>query len=255
MKKMNLLLILVLGLAACGPSTPSGQTTISGCQAALDGLSALINKYELPQHFMTDNPAKQGGEFDVMDYFTVFDHLSMKSGYLLDYVYHFDGMGGYPVLYARSATQPPYATEADLQAVGDQPGYLDYVQAEDTPEGYFQFALLATVGGKFYLNWHANYNDTQIVCDKKGLNGIVSHIGKDDFGLPLPLTSRLRTILLNDVEPVVSLGEGTVEVRLITFTNWGGFYLTTYSIDRSSPHTILDVQEKNLIPYDCGIMF
>jgi hypothetical protein len=55
--------------------------------------------------------------------------------------------------------------------------------------------------------------------------------------------------------PRVILGDETAQVQLITFTKWGGFYLTTYTISRSLPHQILDVQEKNLIHYDCGIMF
>jgi hypothetical protein len=80
-------------------------------------------------------------------------------------------------------------------------------------------------------------------------------LGEGGFGLRMPVTSRLRAAFLHDLEPAVVIGDQTVEVRFVTFTKWGGFYLTTSMLDRSSPHTILDVQKKNLIPYDCGIMF
>jgi hypothetical protein len=255
MKKWNLLLILALLLAACGGGNKSGRTTISGCQSVMDAYGALFSGYDFPQNFQVENPAKQGNEFDVMDYFTVLDRLSMQPGYVLDYVYHFDGMGGYPVLYAHPSSQPPYATEVDMPAADAASNYLDYVQVEDSPEGYFQYALLAMLGNQFYLYWHAGYNDTQIVCDKPAVNRIVSQLSRSGPGLPVPLSLRLRAAMLNYVKPVIVLGDQIVEVRVVTFTKWGGFNQTTFTINRSSPHSILDVQEENIIPYDCGIMF
>jgi len=254
MKRLSFLLTFVLFLSACGPAVSDGET-VAGCNDTLDGLSVLLAGYEFPQYFMAENPVKQGGEFDVMQYFTVLDHLSMKPGYVLDYVYHYDGMGGYPILYVRPDRQDPYASEADLAAAGENPNYLDYIQADDTPESYFQFAVLAMTGEQFYLFWHAGYSDRRIVCNKADVTDIVASVGGEDFGLPMPLTSRVRAALLTGVEPSVSVGEQTVEVRLVTFTDWGGFYLETYTINRKEPHTIQDVHEKNLVPYECGVMF
>ena len=252
MKKSKFLLVLVLFFSACGPA-PTGET-VSGCRATVDGMSALTGGLEFPANFQTENPVKTGGEFDVMQYFSVLDRLSMQSGYVLDYVYHYDGMGGYPVLYVRPADQPPYATEADLAAAGEKTNFLDYIQTDDTPESYFQFALLALMGNQFYLDWHANYNDTQPVCDKTDVHDIIASLN-GDFGYRISIASRVRAALLRDMDPSVVIGEQTVEVRLVTFTKWGGFYLTTYTLSRSSPHTIQDVQDKNLVPYDCGVMF
>jgi hypothetical protein len=252
MKKLDFLLVLTMLLAACGPA--SGGEAVTGCRTLMDSMATLRGELKIPQYFLADNPAKQGGEFEVMQYFGVLDHLSMKPGYALDYVYHYDGMGGYPVLYAYPAGQPPYATEADLEAAGEKTNYLDYIQMDDTPESYFQFVLLALKGNQFYLDWHANYNDTQVICDKTDVNDIIASLD-GSFGYRMPLGARLRASLLRGVGPFVVIGEQTVEVRLVTFTKWGGFYLTTYTIGRSSPHTIQDVQEKNLVPYECGIMF
>ena len=253
MKKTNLLLALILILAACGQAPRPGQT-ISECQATLDDLSGLLSSLEMPEYFQTEQPVKQGGEFDVMDYFTVFDHLSMKAGYRLDYVYHFDGMGGYPVLYVRSDSQPPFDAEDELPAAETRENFLDYIQPDGTPEGYFQYSVLAMTAGHFYLFWHANYNDTRIVCNKAAAMDIVSS-ENNGFGLKIPLEVKVRAFFLQNLEPRYIPGEASIQLQFVTFTKWGGFYLNTYSLSPSLPTTILDIQEKNLIHYDCGIMF
>jgi hypothetical protein len=206
-----------------------------------------------PENFQTENPTKQGGEFDANNYFQALTHLSMQPGYVLDYVYHFDGMGGYPILYPRPAGQAPFLTEADYAASGDSANYLDFIQIDDTAEGYFQYVALNILGPQFYLFWHANYNDYQIMCNPADVQGVTANLG--DFGRSMSPLSRLRTLLLRDVAPTVSTGEQTVEVQVVVFTKWGGFLRWTYTIDRNFPHKILDVKEKILIPYDCGVMF
>jgi hypothetical protein len=259
MKKLMLLLIPVLLLSACR-SVPSGSGSaptgeiFSGCRALVDGMAALTQDLKIPKYFLAKNPTKQGGEFAVSHYFGVLDHLSMQPGYSLDYVYHYDGMGSYPVLYAYPTGQVPYATEADLTAAGKTPDYLDFIQADDTPGSYFQYVLLSILGGQFYLGWHANYNDTQLVCDKAAVMATVAstdHI----TGMPMPLAGRVRARFLANVEPRILIGEKTVEVRIVTFTAWGGFFRRTYTLQRLFPHTILDMQKNILLPYDCGVMF
>ncbi len=249
MKKAYLLLIFALVLAACGSSGRSGEP-LSACKVTLSDFYD-VQASDIPTHFQVENPAKQGGEIDVMDYFSVLDHLSMAPGFRLDYVYHFDGMGGYPLLYALPTDQEPYATEADMPGAGEQ-SYLEYVELDDTAESYFQYVLLANYGSQFYLFWHANYNDTQILCNRADVNSIVAD---KSFGLSIPFMVRLRASLLHDLAPTVTFYEDTVEVRMITFTKWGGFYVETYTLERTSPTRILDVQQKNIIHYDCGIMF
>ena len=253
MKRSNYLLVLVLLLSACEP-TSNNRGVISTCRATVEAMSALTGGLEFPANFQTENPVKTGGEFDVMQYFSVLDHLSMQPGYVLDYVYHYYGMGGYPVLYARPVDQPPYPAEADLELGGDRKNYLDYIQTDDTPESYFQFVVLSMTGSQFYLFWHADYNDSQIVCDKANVTGIVGSLN-GDFGYRISLASWVRAFLLKDIDPSVNLSKQTVEVQLVTFTLWGGFFLETYTVSCSMPHTIQDTQEKNLVPYECGVMF
>jgi hypothetical protein len=128
-------------------------------------------------------------------------------------------MGGGPILYVRPASQPPYSTEADLAAAGETPDYMDYIQVDDTPESFFQLAMLSMVGSQFYLYWHANYKDLQIICDKVDIKDIVNSLD-GDFGYPISLMSRMRAALLTDVAPVVNIGEQTTTVQIITFTRY-----------------------------------
>ncbi len=64
-----------------------------------------------------------------------------------------------------------------------------------------------------------------------------------------------KTLLMQQVEPVITMDDRTATVEVLTFTMWGGFYRDTYTIQRSFPHTILEHEEENIVPYDCGIMF
>jgi hypothetical protein len=259
MKKTSLFLALIFLLVACrlvpawGSPAPAGEI-VSGCRANVDGLAGLINGLEIPEYFLDDNPTKRGGEFEVAQYFDVLDHLSMQPGYSLDYVYHYDGMGGYPRLYSLPVDQAPFAAEAELDAGGDKPSYLDFIRTDGTPESYFQLVLLSIMGNQFYLNWHANYNDAMLVCDKVEVMGVVAmtdHIS----GNPMPLKGRIQARFLQNVEPRLRIAEETIEVQIVTFSQWGGFYSKIYTLQRSFPHTILDIREENLVPYDCGVMF
>jgi hypothetical protein len=220
----------------------------------VDAMSALTGALEVPSNFQEKNPVKTGEEFDVMEYFGVLDHLSMQPGYALDYVYHYDGMGGTPILYVRPIGQLPYASESELFAAGDSPSYLEFIQTDGTPESYFQYIVLSLMGDQFYQFWHSNYNDSQIVCEKIDVNDIVASLD-GNFGYRISIPSRIKAALLKNVSPIVNIGTQSVQVKLVTFTRWGGFFEETTFISKSLPHTIQDVQEKNLVPYDCGVMF
>lgn len=253
MKKIVLLVATAAFFALLTCRLSSTPTSEIDCAGTLEALHRVQGDLTFPENFQTENPAKQGGEFDANTYFQALTHLSMQPGYALDYVYHFDGMGGYPLLYSRPVEQTPFLTEADYAASRDSANYLDYVQIDDTEDGYFQYVVLNILGPQFYLFWHANYNDYRIVCDTAAVRSIASILG--DFGRPMSLLSRLQALLLRDVAPTVSTGEQTVEVQVVVFTKWGGFLRWTFSIDRNFPHKILDVKEETLVPYDCGVMF
>jgi hypothetical protein len=231
-----------------------GVSSISPLQDTVDKMAALREGLEFPEHFQVENPGRTGEEFDPNEYFSVLKHLSMEPGYALDYVYQMDFMGGYPILYTRPVDQPRYLTmedftEAPAGAIDD---YMAHIQADGTPESYFELVLMEINAPQFYLWWHAGYNDMQVVADSRGLDAILSN--PDEFGLDLPADVK-RAARKLDLTPVIEIGEDTVTVKVITFTRWGGFYQETYTIQKEFPHTIIEVKSEQLIPYDCGIMF
>ncbi len=250
----TILAFLIAGLIGSGavnllfPPTPRVDSPL---QDTVDAMSALTGSQQIPENFMADEPLKLGGEFDPNQYFTVLTHLQMEPGYTLDYVYYYDFMGGYPTLYARPLDQAPYQTVSGGSDDLPSDFYLNHVQADGTPESYFELAVLDIMGQQFYLHWHANYNDTQIIADSDGLARLLDG---EFLGSALPADVRSQARQL-DVQPVIEIGEKTVTVSFITFTNWGGFYRATYTMQRDFPHTILDVEWEELVPYDCGIMF
>jgi hypothetical protein len=218
-------------------------------QVEVDALAELQGGLEFPDHFHSPDAARTGEEFDANAYFDILDHLSMEPGYVLDYVYCNDLMGGYPVLYARPDDQERYMTCSDYKQAEN---YLDHVRIDDTEEGFFQFVVLHVVGKQFYLHWHANYDDDVIICNREALETVVQGIKSpsDQFS-----NQQKRAALAIDPTPVVEMGEDVVTVQIVTFTNWGGFERVTFKVSRDFPHQILESTFETLVEYDCGIMF
>ena len=129
---------VVVRVAASADADGSPTVERGWCDRAVEGLATLTSGLEFPEHLGHEDATKHGSEFDVDEYFHVLDALAMEPGYVLDYVYLFQGIGGHPVLYARPEGQPPFATHADLAAAHDEPrgDYLRHLQVDDTPEGY-----------------------------------------------------------------------------------------------------------------------
>jgi len=267
----GLLMTMIAGLLLIGLPEAQGEgvfiiTTTPkppavDCRGAVDGMEALIGDLVTPDYFIDEamsgnEVAKTGTEFDVMEYFTVLDHLSMQEGYVLDYVYRGDSMGGLPVLYARLEDQEPYSVFSEFaEAQGESTtSYLDSVEFDGTPDGYFQFVILDVMASQFYLFWHANYNDYQIVCDAEDVEAIIADAGDGDMGLPMSEEAQEAARQLQ-VEPVVTWTPDVAQVEVVLFTRWGGFARWTFTISREFPHTIQDITSETLVEYDCGIMF
>jgi hypothetical protein len=259
MKKLPFVLVILslLGSSlACRTlvrETSPGQYE-SLCRESVAGLQALTADLKIPKYFQQENPVKQGGEFDPNRYFEVLTHLKMQSGYTLDYVYLFDGLGGMPLLYARRADEKPFQTAAEFE-VAKPASYLSAVETDDTPESYLQLSLLALLGSRFYQYWHAGYNDNQILCGSGDIDRIIAENEKSDFGIQMNAGQKLQARAISQPGPTVEMAADKVTVRMVIFSNWGGFIRRTYTINHPSPHTVLDVQNETLVEYNCGVMF
>lgn len=248
------LLAVFASSLACQFLFPSRTGTVISDCAELVSAVAELQSGDIPEQLSTTG-IKDGSEFDVNRYFNVLTHLSMQDSYALDYVYQNDDLGGYPLLYARPADLPPYTSIADVPEPMQSSDFRDYLEIQDVEQGYFEYVILDIMARQFYLYWHANYNDTEIVCNRGEVNDIVDRVGSGDFGYAMDLAQQTKARTLKDIEPVVTLTGDVANVQFITFTKWGGFYRETYTIQRGFPHTIIDVKQENVVPYDCGVMF
>lgn len=231
-------------------------------QKNIDDLQTLFSSLSLPDHFMEENPTFMGEEFDVMAFFSILDHIWMADGYRLAYVYQYDFMGGYPILYAYHTDDSPYISYQEYMAErgeciqGDSGGldcnYLSHVQTDGSELGYLQLLLLDVMGNQFYLFWHAGYNDTTFIATEEAVDQVIEDIADPFISLTQQQRAEARRI---DPSPEVQIDEDSVSVRAVWFTKWGGFYESSYKIDLLSPYIISDSSTNNLVEYDCGLMF
>src|SRR5687768_13556762 len=155
MNKQSIFILIVvfvasLGCQALGSSRPG--TVMSDCSEIVSKVSALKSG-EIPEHLWITGK-KQGNEFDVSQYFNVLTHISMQEGYALDYVYQNDDLAGYPLLYVRPVDQAPYASAADFPSETEWPDFREYLDVEDTEQGYFEYVVMDIMADQFYLFWH-----------------------------------------------------------------------------------------------------
>jgi len=252
--RVFLLLAIFVSSLSCQflmPSRVGG--VISDCANIVSGV-ANLQAGSIPQHLL-DTGTKQGDEFDVNRYFDVTTHISMRQGYALDYVYQTDSLGAYPLLYAHPSNQAPYTSIADIPENTQLLDFLEYLEVEDVEHGYFEYVVMDIMAGQYYLDWHANYNDIEIVCNRAEVDEIVASVSSDDFGNAMGLAEQTKARTMRNIEPVVRLTGDNAAVEVVVFTKWGGFYRYTYTISRGLPHTIMDLKQENLVPYDCGVMF
>lgn len=244
-------------------SVPSDDSVAAARQVTVDAMNMLPSGYEKPEvgYDVPDSPRLEGC-FDVNQYFFVLTHLSPQPGYTLDYVYANSGSDARPYLYARKIDSKPYSTTDELAKTYSDETYIDatkdhdydylaYVQTDDSEEGYFQYVVLYIMGGQFYLWWHANYNDRVIICDHAGLEKTFAAT-QPPFQPPTDVQNKARLL---DFAPKVEISKDTVNVRVVVFTDWGGFIEETYTITRAFPHIIKDVKTKTLVEWNANVTF
>jgi hypothetical protein len=241
--------VAFLALSGCPSEIPE---TTSEWQDVVDRVAAL-RPSDFPEHLYTGERTRTADEFDVGRYFTVLTHVSMEPGYVLDWVYHIDTLGGEPVLYARRESDPPFRTEADLKQAGGSAiwAYASHVRTDDSAQGFFELLVLDIMGAQFYLDWHALYNDIRIVASRSALEDILTADGCHE-----PFSDGFKRNARNlDLEPKIDLRRDDVSVTLVLFTQWGGFLQDSTVYDRAFPHTVLDHSRHALVSYECAIMF
>jgi len=243
------------------PAPPDPNLNPEQCQRIVDDIMSMTRSLETPDHFQEGVQARQDGDFDPNRYFETLTHLSMEPGYILDYVYFRELIGGEPILYARKVDEPPFDSFSEyIDAVnGDyyhwkRSLYLEHVQTDGTPQGFLEYVILSVMGEQFYLYWHANYNDRQVVCTQEGVEKIIAALEKNDFGVPL--TERQKQLARRvSVFPSSKVKSNVIEIQVMTFTKWGGFEEMVFTMRRAFPHKILDTKKRSRVHYDCKVNF
>ena len=225
-------------------------------QVNVDGsvVAALLKLHpdHIPEHLMQKNPVRSDEDFDPNAYFKVLSTLSMKPGYTLDYVYYKDHFAGEPFLYARTVEEKPLCSVIEYEVWKKKNSLLSFLVADGSPDGFFQLVVFRQLAGKFYLFWHANYNDLRILTAPTEIEALISEVNGEDFGAKFTegQISRLRAI---EPQPVVEVSDDRASVTYCTFTGWGGFVRLRESYRRLPPHKLLARNVLGKVKYDCGV--
>jgi hypothetical protein len=148
--------------------------------------------------------------------------------------------------------------------------YLQHINCEDSPDGYFQFVLMPIMATRFYRVWHALYDDFRVICTCSALEKVVSKIrnfkseftnrqaiiGDDQIGLKVPpadyKTMIAEMALKIDPTPVLTTKKDLGVMEITGFTNWGGFQKWKYKLIDGRPE---GCGFDTIVEYDCGIQF
>jgi hypothetical protein len=242
--------VLLLVCASCSAGPLTGLDP-SYSQSTVEAVAALRDRGYPSLDFLRGLVDGTEEGFDANEYFAVLSHLSIQDGYTLGYLYYLEeDFGGHPVLHARPSQYATLAEyiEAEQPDLPSDHSYLDHIRIDGTAEGFFEFVVLRIIGEQFYLYWHSARNDAQIVCSKKALGALLDA----DPRLPADVKRRARAL---DVVPAVEMGDDAVVVKVVTFSDWGGFIQRSYTISREFPHKVLQEERETLVEYDSGVQF
>jgi len=242
-------------------------------EASVNGIAELLRDHQVPPEHLIDfedmNPAVQDGDFNVSSYFDVLGYLFLPQGTILDYVYVFNGMGGFPLLYVRNQTDERFATANDLiyakncSSPWTCPNYLNEIIVDNSPPGFLQFVILDVKGDQFYLFWHDNYNDYKIITTSASVEEIVQSYPPcqgDEWEGQYGCfdTEHVEMARSLDVTPTIQCNDTMVEVGVVLFTEWGGFVQRTYALSREADaggDRIVGTEQEVLVSFDIGIAF
>lgn len=255
----GLLVVFILLTLAPWPCVSLGGPKRDAHASFSDTVAQLrqLQNRRIPFHLMMLGGIRWRTDFNVNQYFTVLNRLSPEPGWNLDYVYAYNRLEGEPILYARQTWRVPFLNYAAYRNAGletdgrEQLEFLRHVRADGTSEGFVQLAVLHIMAEQFYLFWHACYNDVRIVCDRGQLDTLLA---KQDL-FKKPTAEEKQTALAVDLKPVVEIRDGSVRVRLLTWTDWGGLYRKTFTFSKAFPHELEKMEEENIVSYNCGILF
>ncbi len=227
-------------------------------------------------------PITNEPRFNVNRFLEVFDKVRPKPGFVLDYYHdHLDSdlaprlrrrrcgdPDAKPLIFTRPESQShDEAANIARDLYLHRPHLMKNLEFERSPEGLLQWIIFRTAATQFHLCWHANYNDLEFIISHAGLERVLEplpltrtkpqpleRLSLEQFtrGAPLeePDRDKLRTL---DLTPWVELAGDLGQVRVMTFTKWGGFAFRHHHLRR--PHNVDCIYTETVVEYNCGIRY
>ena len=214
-----------------------------------------LHPNDIPHHLMQKNPVRNVKDFDPNIYFTVLTHLAMKSGFTLDYVYHYEAsFSGYPCLYARPVDEKPFESYVEYQDCDKKGSLFSFLVADGSRDGFFQLAVFHRLSEQFYLYWHANYYDIRILTTPEETEALISEVNGEEFLVKFTdrQTAGMRRV---ETQPTVELSDDLGSVTYSVFTKWGGLARIRESFRRQPPHLLIDRELLDELKYDCHVCY
>ena len=193
-----------------------------------------------------------GGDFDVNRILIVLDLVHLEPGYVLDYIYLVDHLGGQPFLYAqpvdgtRVTSKGEYSERFQVEMpdllLGAEPTdddsrpYLDHMAFEKTDLGFLQFAVFCMTARRFQLCWHSHYNNRIYILDDEERS---ERLRTRKFDLPELSEEELGVLPLLDIRP-----------KIQTYGESGWVRLFNYEMNRRFSYCTIEVEWPNRL---CGI--
>ncbi|MCP3682656.1 MAG: hypothetical protein GY861_08210 [bacterium] len=193
------------------------------------------------------NPHNVPSAFEVNKFVGAFNHVRIKQGYVVDYVYGFSGNGGEPWLYTRKIDSKPLQTMGEyykkyscycLSYISIEPTYwnslpyLAHLEFDNTPIGFFEFAMFCMKVRRFYLYWHSLYNYRLFFYTEEDIDQIVQGDVFFDWNLK-GKASRLR---FTNLRPRVKIHGKLGEVIIACYEKNQGFSLLHVHIEWALLH-------------------
>ncbi len=251
--------------------SPAAAQVDFDTQGLADQIVALQSAIDQQQMSAAMNGETIPDKFDANRYFTVLDKLQLEPGFVLDWVYANRGIGGYPVLYARSGDAAPfgdYTAYAGFPANAREPssvtaedwarlryGYLEKIRAEDSPEGFFQLVVLRLLGDRFLLNWHEYYNEIALVGSQPGWQAVLRREQQRGEPYTPPPPGFIAAAEKLDFAPSVTMNDTQVAVAVTTYCPFRGLERCYFEIARPFPHRILTQSKTNLLKHSQRFLF
>lgn len=250
-------------------------------------IQSLVNKIKAYQKKAPDlfekDVKKSYSEFKINHYFDILDNIKAEKGWLVDYLYIQQRLGGEPLIIAYPELKKTEykqlinkindneldnnSQDSDSENIidtflnyDDVDNYLKHIKLDGSEESYLQFVLLAELGSQFALFWHAAYNDKEFVCTLKKAEKIINRIGRQDEDSGIIENNQFDQQSIEKVkeinfEPEIAVSGDKAVVRLVFFTKWGGFIEAKYEVKKDFPHKIIERETSNLVEYDCGYVY